>query len=98
MHSLKFQAVTIPNVPFGKNLINSLVKIETKTTLDLMPMNLIHQNVVSNIIYNRNISNDKSETERKNGSLTAIISLRKLYSARQYHSQIHIPVAIELTN
>ena len=44
------------------------------------------------------ISNDKSETERKNGSLTAIISLRKLYSARQYHSQIHIPVAIELTN
>ena len=44
------------------------------------------------------ISNDKSETERKNRILTAIISLRKLYSARQYHSQIHLPVAIELTN
>ena len=59
MHSLKFQAVTIPNVPFGKNLIKSLVKIETKTTLELMPMNLIHRNVadgVSNIIYNRNMS------------------------------------------
>ena len=65
-HSLKFQAVAIPNGliahlsgPFGKNLIYSLAKIETKTTLDLMPMNLIHRKVangVSNIIYNRNMS------------------------------------------
>ena len=66
VHSLQFQAVAIPNGliahlsgPFGKNLIYSLAKIENKTTLDLMPMNLIHRNVangVSNIIYNRNMS------------------------------------------
>ena len=66
VHSLKFQAVAIPNGliahlygPVGKNLIYSLVKIKNKNTLDLMDMNLIHRNVangVSDIIYNRNMS------------------------------------------
>ena len=44
------------------------------------------------------VSSGKSETEKKDRILTVVFSLRKLYSASQYHSQIHIPVAIELTN
>ena len=63
-------------------------------------------NGVSHIIYNRNMSrnvqyirNDKPETEKKKTRIfKATVSLRELYSARQYHSQIHIPVAIEIPN
>jgi len=44
------------------------------------------------------IRNDKPETEEKPRIFKAIISLRELYSASQYHSQIHIPVAIEFPN
>ena len=36
--------------------------------------------------------------KQKKKILTAVFTLRKLYSASQCHSQIHIPVAIELTN
>ena len=113
VYSLKFQAVAIPNGliahlcgPVGKNLIYSHVKIKNKNTLDLMDMNLIHRNVangVSDIIYNWNMSQNIYQKwwawNRKNPRIfTAIISLRELYSASQYHSQIHILRAIELPN
>ena len=71
-----------------------------------MASNFIHWNVangVSHIIYNINMSkiyirNDKPETDEKPRIFKAIISLRELYSANQYDSQIHLPIAIELPN